>query len=82
MNFFFWEKRFKVQDPSHESCIVFLNFHLELESGNNICNSIFKKIYFGDIMLPSATPRSGEGILVTTLSIILLKKMLLNIVAL
>ena len=51
---------------------MFFSFHLELESGNNICNSIFKKIYFGDIISLSATPRSGEGILVTTLSIILL----------
>ena len=25
---------------------MFFNFHLELESGNNICNSIFKKIYY------------------------------------
>ena len=41
---------------------MFFNFHLELESGNNVCNSIFKKIYFGDIISPSATPRSGEGI--------------------
>ena len=41
---------------------MFFNFHLELESGNNTCNSIFKKIYFGDIISPSATPRPGEAI--------------------
>ena len=69
---FVWEKRFKVQDLSFKSCIMFFTCHLELESGNNICNSIFKKIYFGNIISPSATPRSGEGIPVTALWIFLL----------
>ena len=41
---------------------MFFTCHLELESGNNLCNSIFKKIYFGDIISPSVTPTSGEGI--------------------
>ena len=71
MNFFFSEKsvsRFKIL--AMKAVLCFFNFHLELESGNNVCNSIFKKIYFGDIISPSATPGSGEGILVTTLSII------------
>ena len=53
-----------------KAVLCIFNFHLELESGNNVCNSIFKKIYFGDIISPSATPGSGEGILVTTLRII------------
>ena len=45
---------------------VIADISLTFDDGNNLCNSIFKKIYFGDIISPSVTPTSGEGIPVTT----------------
>ena len=59
---FFPEKsvsRFKILDLKAELCFFEIIF----------ATVFFEKIYFGDINSPSATTRSGEGILVTALSI-------------